>query len=135
MAYTVAASQPVPGSTLVQLDTGAYVLLAVHARVLPNTGSLHISGTATVTDASGAPILDANGQQTTSGFGNTLTPQQAPDSAMVQSWIKDVSLVMLGETPVNASIASSPDIGSASIRNAIAAAAHAGPVTDLASVL
>ncbi|MDE2473207.1 MAG: hypothetical protein KGL35_32000 [Bradyrhizobium sp.] len=135
MAYTVAPTQPVSGSTLVQLDSGAYVLLAVHARVLHGTGALHVSGTATAVDGAGAPVLDANGHEATSGFGQTLTPAQATDAAAVQAAIKDVSLVLLGEPPVSADLSSSPDIGSASIRNAIASAAHAGPVTNLGSIL
>lgn len=135
MAYTVAPTQPVSGSTLVHLDTGAYVLLALHSRVLPNIASLRIDGTAIVCDATGAPVLDANGRQTATGYGITLTPQDSQDASAVKSWMGDVARALLGEPLVNASIQTDQNVAQASVRNAIAAAAHAGPVTDLQSIL
>lgn len=149
MAYTVVSPQPaglqtaIPAptgpyivpATLVQLDTGQYVLLGLHGRQMQNLGSLRIDGSAMLCDATGAPVLDSNGHTTSTGYGCTLAPADATSASTVQSWRQNVLLALLGEPLTLAPIQDDQNVAGASIRNAIAAAAHAGPVTDLASVL
>lgn len=149
MAYTIVSPQPlnltttipapmgaytVPG-TLVQLDSGQYVLLGLHSRVMQNLASLRIDGSAVVVDGTGSVVLDDNGHPTATGYGVTLSPADSQNTTTVQSWMQNAALAMLGETLTITSIQGDQNVAQASIRNAIAAAAHAGPVTDLASVL
>ena len=136
MSYTVVSPQPsaltiqisLPErqasiqtpATLVQLDTGQYVLLGVHLRMLLNLGQLRIEGAAIVTDPTGTPSLDANGHETTTAYGVTLTPTQSQDSATVQSYTKDCANALLGEPLSNPGLTGDENVAQASIRNAIA---------------
>ncbi len=149
MTYTVVSPQPaglqatipaptgpytVPG-TLVELDTGEYVVLGLHGRQMQNLGCLRIDGSAIVTDATGVPVKDHNDHTTSTGYGCTLAPVDATNPATVKAWRQNVLLALLGEPLTIATIQDDPNVPGASIRNAIAAAAHAGPVTDLGAIL
>ena len=91
-----------------------------------------------IDQATGDTLADANGHAITSSASHTfdagtLAAQTLP------ACTKDMTLLVLGEAPLlfgAALPALDPSVVAAySIRNAIAAAAHAGPIHDLASLL
>lgn len=140
MSYTIVSPPTAalqPNELQVTLDTGQSVaLLAGSTRQAG--GGAQVSVHARQIDASGATVLDANGHAVTSAVSHSFDAITIASSTL-PACVKDCSLLALGEPtllfgvslpPLNPSV-----VASYSIRNAISAAAHAGPVTDLATIL
>lgn len=142
MTYTIVNPATAPnlaaGEMQVTLDTGQTVaVIASSTRI--SGGSVTVLVHARQIDpATGGTLADANGHEVTSSASHTfdaatITAQTLP------ACTKDMTLLALGEPPVLFGAALPPldpsVAASYSIRNTITAAAHAGPVTDLASVL
>ena len=140
MSYTIVSPPTAtlqPNELQVTLDTGQSVaLLAGSTRQAGGGAAVTIH--ARQIDASGGTVLDANGHEVTSAVSHSFDAETIA-SATLPACVKDCSLLALGEPtllfgvslpPLSASV-----IASYSIRNAIAAAAHAGPVTNLGSIL
>ncbi len=140
MSYTV--FNP-PTATLqtnelqVTLDTGQSVALLAQSTRQPGGGAA-VTVTARQIDATGATVNDANGHGITSAAAHSFDASTIA-SATLPACVKDCTLLALGEPTLlfGASLpALDPSVvASYSIRNAITAAAHAGPVTDLGSIL
>lgn len=140
MSYTIVSP---PTATLqtnelqIALDTGQSVALLAGSTRQAGGGAA-VTVHARQIDAAGSTELDANGHPITSAVSHSFDAETIA-SATLPACVKDCSLLALGEPtllfgvslpPLNSSV-----IASYSIRNAIAAAAHAGPVTDLGSIL
>ncbi len=141
MSYTIVnpGTSPLqPGELQITLDTGQTVaVIASSTRI--SGGSVTVLVHARQIDpTTGVTAADANGHTITSSASHTfdaatITAQTLP------ACTKDMSLLALGEPPLLFGSTLPPldpsVVASYSIRDAIAAAAHAGTVTDLASVL
>jgi hypothetical protein len=151
MTYTVTITQPTglqPDETSVTLDTGESV--AVCAQVDRNHGNtVAIISNARQIDATGATISDANGHQVTSSASHQFQPEIVAQYTL-PALTKEMLRLVMGELPalfvdpVTLPTSTSPPTLTAldagvldawSIRNAIASAAHAGPVTNVGSLL
>ncbi len=126
-----------PNELQITLDTGQSVAVLASATRQPGGGAT-VTVTAREINGSGATVNDANGHGITSAVSHSFDAATIA-SATLPACIKDCSLLALGEPTLLFGVslpALDPSvIASYSIRNAIASAAHAGPVTDLASVL
>ena len=140
MTYTVvnpptAALQP--HELQITLDTGQSVALLASSTRQPGGGAA-VTVAARQIDGTGATVNDANGHGITSAVAHSFDAATIA-SATLPACIKDCSLLALGEPTLLFGVslpALDPSVvASYSIRNAIAAAAHAGPVTDLGSIL
>lgn len=136
MAYTLNNPPTIPlqaHEVQVTLDTGQIVAVCARASRLGN-GSTAFEADARVLTPTGATEADANGHAIKSGCRFTLDAATT-NSVTPQAALKDATLLVLGETPLVLTSFGAGQHASWSIRSAIAAAAHAGPVTDLAAVL
>ncbi|MDE1988906.1 MAG: hypothetical protein KGI82_00420 [Betaproteobacteria bacterium] len=133
MAYTLINPSTIPlqpNEVQFTLDTGQSV--AVRARVSRlGNGSTAFDADARVLDAKGETALDGNGHPIQSSARFTLDAATA-NSVTPTAAKKDAVLLVLGETPLVLTSFSKGQTESWSLRSAISAAAHAGPVTDLA---
>ena len=122
-----------PGETQVTLDIGQAVAVAAKITRLGN-GSIAFEADARQLTPTGTTETDANGHAITSACRFTLDASiVATNSA--KACAKDAVLCALGEPPLTLTSLDAGARASWSIRNAIAAAAHAGPVTNLGSIL
>jgi len=140
MSYTIvspATIQVGKDEAQITLDTGQSVGLGVHVTRMPGGGSAVLAA-ARQLEPDGTTTLDANGHPITSACSHafdatTVAAQTLPACA------KDCALLALGEPPVLFGTVLPPlsaeVMASYSIRNAIASAAHAGSVSDLATLL
>ena len=141
MTYAIVnpATAPVqPGELQVTLDTGQSVAVSASGTRISGGSVTVLAHTRQIDPVSGATLLDANGHTITSSASHTFDAATIAAQTL-PACTKDLTLLVLGEPPLlfgAALPALDPSVvASYSIRNAIAAAAHAGPVTDLASVL
>ena len=151
MTYTVTTLQPPglqPDETAVTLDTGAVV--AVCAQVDRNHGNtVAVTAHARQIDATGATVVDANGHPIQSDASHQFQPEIVA-AYTLPVLTKEMLRLVLGEPPTlfveptMLPTATSPPtltpldpgvLSAWSIRNAIASAAHAGPVTDAGALL
>ena len=151
MTYTVQSPQPTglqPDETAVKLDTGASV--AVCARVERNHGNtVAITARARQIDATGATVADANGHPIHSDASHQFQPEIIA-AYTLPALTREMLRLVLGEppalfvkpatppTPASAPTLTPLDGGvlsAWSIRNAIASAAHAGPVANAGALL
>ncbi len=141
MSYTIVnpATAPVqPGELQVTLDTGQTVaVIASSTRI--SGGSVTVLVHARQMDpTTGVTAEDANGHAITSSASHTFDAATIAAQTL-PACTKDMSLLALGEPPLLFGSALPPldasVVASYSIRNAIAAAAHTGSVTDLATLL
>ena len=130
------------GEIQVTLDTGQSVAVATVTH-RASGASAYVRASARQIDANGNTILDANGHPVTAEAHHTFSVTDI-NAATLPACIKDITLLALGEPPllfgttVNGVVFNPLDAGvmaSYSIRNAIGAAAHAGPAIDLGSIL
>ena len=136
MAYTLISPSTIPlqpHEFQVLLDTGQTVALRGMVKRLGN-GSSSFEADARVVNTNGETVEDANGVPITAACRFTL------DAAVVASATpaaasKDAALLALGEAPLALTTFSAGQLASWSIRSAILAAAHAGHVTTLGSML
>ena len=141
MSYTIvnpAAAPILPGELQITLDTGQTVAVVASSTRISG-GSVTVQAQARQIDpTTGATIEDANGHAITSSASHTFDASTIAAQTL-PACTKDMTLLVIGEAPLLFSAtlpALDPSvIASYSVRNAIASAAHAGPVTDLASVL
>ena len=140
MSYTIVSPPTVPlqpNELQITLDTGQSVAVLASATRQPGGGAA-VTVTARQIDAGGTTVNDANGHGITSAVSHSFDVATIA-TATLTACIKDCSLLALGEPTLlfGASLpALDPSVvASYSIRNAITAAAHAGPVSDLGSIL
>lgn len=139
MSYAVISPQPAglqPGETAVTLDTGDHVAVSAVCGVQDGSGNVSVTAAARVINADATGKLDANGKAITSGFSHSTNPTEEASVGGIAGVQKCVLLAVLGEStaplwqdPIHATV-----LQNASIRTAIASAAHAGPV-NTASLL
>lgn len=136
MAYTLNNPPTIPlqaHEVQVTLDTGQIVAVCARASRLGN-GSTAFEADARVLTPTGATEADANGHAIKSGCRFTLDAATT-NSVTPQAALKDATLLVLGETPLVLTSFGAGQHASWSIRSAISAAAHAGPVTHLENLL
>jgi hypothetical protein len=142
MSYTLVNPPTVPvaaAEAQVTLDTGQTVLIAAsNCRVVGNC--LCVRADARCVDAQGVTLNDGNGHAIVSTAHGNFAPEIV-DAIGVPALTKDITLLAIGE-PVTATLNGVPVVtqdpsvlASYSIRAAIAAGAHSGPVTDLGALL
>ena len=142
MTYTIVNPATAPnlaaGEMQVTLDTGQTVaVIASSTRI--SGGSVTVLAHARQIDPTTAvTAVDANGHAITSSASHTFDAATIAAQTL-PACTKDMALLALGEAPLLFGAALAPldpsVVAAYSIRNAIAAAAHAAPVMDLASVL
>lgn len=141
MSYTKPSQAPFtqlqPNETVVTLDSGDNVAVRCESSVEPNSGNPAVAAGARVVDATGADKLDGNGQPIHSSFSHCSNPTELAQVGGAAALQKLALLAVLGEStaplwqdPIHASV-----LANASIRTNLAAAAHAGPVTDPGALL
>lgn len=138
MSYTVMNPQPAlqPNETAVTLDTGDHVAVSAASGVQDGSGNVVITASARVINPDGTDKLDANGKAVTSGFSHGTNPTEESSVGGIAGVQKCVLLAVLGEstTPLWQDPIHATALQNASIRTAVASAAHAGPV-NTASLL
>ena len=141
MSYTIVnpATAPVQrGELQVTLDTGQSVAVSASGTRISGGSVTVLAHARQIDPATGDTLADANGHAITSSAPHTFDAATIAAQTL-PACTKDMTLLVLGEAPLlfgAALPALDPSvIASYSIRNAIAAATHAGPVADLASVL
>ena len=140
MSYTIVNPPTAtlqPNELQITLDTGQSIALLASSTRQPGGGAT-VTVTAREINGAGTTVNDANGHGITSAVLHTFDAATIA-SATLPACVKDCSLLALGEPTLLFGVslpALDPSvIASYSIRNAIAAAAHAGPVTDLGNIL
>lgn len=133
MNYSVMSPQPSglqPNETAVTLDTGDNVAVLAVCGVQDGSGNVAITAAARVINADGTDKLDANGQPVKSGFSHGTNPTEVAAAGNIQAVQKCVLMAILGEStsPLWQDAIHATTLEGASIRTAIASAAHAGPV-------
>lgn len=126
-----------PNEFVVTLDTGENVAVCSQITVQQNTGNPAIAVDARVIDATGADAVDAAGQTIRTGFSHVTEQGEIATAGSVQAVQKLCVLAVLGEStaPLWQDAIHATMLQTASIRTNIASAAHAGPATDLGSLL
>lgn len=126
-----------PNEFVVTLDTGENVAVFSQITVQQNTGSPAVSVEARVVDATGSDTVDAAGQTIHTGFSHVTEQNEIASVGSVQAVQKLCILAVLGEStaPLWQDAIHATMLQTASIRTNIASAAHAGPATDLGSLL
>ena len=133
MSYTLASPQPpnlAANETAVTLDSGQIIAVRATCEVQPNSGNPVIIASARQIDAHGNAVKDPTGQPITSSFSHAGTQADITLCGSIQALQKCVLMAMLGEptAPMWTDPSCSIMLANASIRTAIASAAHAGPV-------
>lgn len=133
MAYT--KTSPVPpglneGETAVTLDDGSIIAVQAKSTVQETSGCPVIAATARAIKADGTPETLPDGSPIASAFQHTSCQDEITMAGGVDQVQKCCLLAVLGEPtaplwqdPIHATA-----LANASIRTAIASAAHAGPV-------
>ncbi|MGH8160291.1 MAG: hypothetical protein ACREPQ_19435 [Rhodanobacter sp.] len=143
MAYTKPVQTPFaanlqPHEFVVQLDTGDYVAVDAEMSVEPNTGNPAVMVSARAVDATGMTRNDSGTppMPIASAFSHTSNQTELAALGGVNALQLQACLAVLGETTTiwNDSVHASV-MENASIRTNLASAAHAGPVTDLSTLL
>ena len=136
---TTFAANLQPNEFVVTLDTGETVAVCAMAhRIAGNR--ITVDAAARQVGPDGSTIVDANGHAVTSSLSHAFTGEDVT-AYTAPTLIKDCMLLVLGEpTLVFGATLGLPPLDptavlSYSIRHAIANAAHAGPVTNAASLL
>lgn len=133
MSYTVTSPQPAglqPDETAVTLDSGQIIAVQATCSVAANSGNPVIAATAREIDATGAPVNDPNGQPIQSAFKHASNPSEITLCGNIAALQKCVLMAVLGEStaPLWTDPTAATMLANASIRTALASAAHAGPV-------
>jgi hypothetical protein len=133
MSYT--KTSPIPpglnaGETAVTLDDGTIVAVQAKCTVHETSGCPVIAATARAIKADGSPETLPDGSPIAAAFQHTSCADEITTAGGIDQVQKCCLLAVLGEPtaplwqdPVHATM-----LGNASIRTAIASAAHAGPV-------
>lgn len=142
MSYTKPSQTPFAANLavdefVVTLDTGENIAVRCGAVVQNNTGYVMLTAQARVVDASGTTQNDANGHPITSETGCNASPSDIALAGSMGAMQKLAIMAVLGEStaPLWTDTVHTTMLTNASIRNTIASAAHAGPVSDLAALL
>jgi hypothetical protein len=142
MAYTKPDQIPFAGNLapdefVVTLDSGQSVAVRAEGSVEPTSGNPVCAAWARVVNGDGTNAVDAAGQPMETAFCHTSNPTELAELGGAAVLQKIMLMAVLGEStapfwqdPIHASV-----LQNASIRTNIASAAHAGPVTDLSSLL
>lgn len=128
-------TDPVPadlnaGETAVTLDDGTIVAVQAKSSVQETSGCPVIAATARAIKADGSPETLPDGSPIASAFQHTSCAQEITDAGGIDVVQKCVLMAVLGEptTPLWKDPSASTMLSNASIRTALASAAHAGPV-------
>lgn len=133
MSYTKVTPQPSglkPNEVAVQLDTGDLIVVGCDTTIAPNSGNPCITTQARAINSDGTDKLDVNGQPIRSAFTHSSDQTEITNAGGIGAVQKCCLLAALGEPtaplwqdPIHATM-----LGNASIRTALASAAHAGSV-------
>lgn len=141
MPYTIvnpATALVQPGELQITLDTGQSVAVSASGTRISGGSVTVLVHARQIDPTTGGTLDDANGHTITSSASHTFDAATIAAQTL-PACTKDMTLLVLGEQPVLFGAAlpalDSSVVASYSIRNAIAAAAHAGPVTNLGSLL
>lgn len=123
--------------TVVKLDTGELIAVAVEGFVEPHSGNPVVAATARVVNEGGNAVLDANGQPIRSAFRHTSNPHEVEAVGGIDALRRILLMAVLGENtaPLWVDPIHSTVLEHASIRTNLASAAHAGPVKNVATLL
>ena len=133
MAYT--KTSPVPpglnsGETAVTLDNGSIIAVQAKSTVQETSGCPVIAATARAIRADGTPETLPDGSPIASTFQHTSNPNEITGAGGIDQVQKCCLLAVLGEptAPLWQDPIHNTALANASIRTALASAAHAGPV-------
>ena len=142
MAYTKPDQTPFAANLndneiVVTLDSGQNIAVRCECSVEPNSGNPVCKAFARVVDATGANALDSMGEPMLASFGHTSSAAELDELGGMPALQKIAIMAVLGEStaPLFQDPIHATELLNWSIRTNIAAAAHAGPVTDLGSLL
>lgn len=133
MSYTKTDPQPFglnPGETAVTLDDETIVAVQAKSSVQEGSGCPVIAATARAIKADGTPETLPDGSPIASAFQHTSCMQEITGAGGIDVVQKCVLMAVLGEptAPLWQDSSAATMLSNASIRTALAAAAHAGPV-------
>jgi hypothetical protein len=120
---------------VVQLDTLQYVAVSAIASVEGNTGNTAIVARARVVLADGKPFVDAVGERAETAYPRSADTANLALIGGIEQFKKLMLLTVLGENPAWPHTLDQTVQDHVSIRTNIASAAHAGPVTNAATLL
>jgi len=142
MAYTKPDQTPFAANLtdhefVVTLDTGDNIAVRCDATVQANSGNPVVQVFARVVDGTGADRIDSVGQSINSGFSHTSNTGEIATLGGVAVLQKLCVMAVLGEptSPMWGDPLHATMLQNASIRTNLASAAHAGPVTNLATII
>lgn len=140
MSYTKPDQTPFtklePNEFVVTLDSGQDVAVSVSVAVVDTSGNPALSSTARVVQADGSDQLDSTGNPIRSAFSHTSNPTEMSQLGGMPQLQTQMLLAVLGEpTTLWGDTIHATTMENASIRTNIATAAHAGPVTNVGSLL
>lgn len=133
MSYTKTDPQPSglnPGESAVTLDSGTIVAVQAKSSVQKTSGCPVIAATARAIKADGSPETLPDGSPIASAFQHTSCQEEITTVGSMAAVQKCVLMAVLGEptAPLWTDPSAATMLSNASIRTAIASAAHAGPV-------
>jgi len=120
---------------VVQLDQGEFVVLKAMGSVEPNSGNTVIEATARVVTPDGSPYLDANGKEIKTVYTFSCDMDGINNIGGMSEFQRKMLLTVLGEDAGWPNVPHQDVLDHASIRTNLAAADHAGPVSDILSLL
>jgi hypothetical protein len=143
MSYTKPVQTPfapnlVESEFVVLLDSGDFVAISAAMSVEPNSGNAVCQVSARAVDAAGLTRMDAATppQPISSGWSHMSNPDEIAATGSIGEIQKQCMLAVLGEpTTLWGDPIHSTTLVSVSIRTNLGSAAHAGPVTDLSTLL
>jgi len=121
---------------VVRLDSGELVAVLAVGSVEPNTGNAVITARARMVNADGSTFVDAAGQVVESYYTRSADTANVDEIGGMAAFQRFMLLTVLGEDPEWPNHPLDKTVRDhSSIRTNIAAAAHAGPVANLADLL
>lgn len=143
MSYTKPNQAPfaanlVDHEFVVLLDSGDYVAASALMSVEPTTGFANVLASARAVDATGMTRFDTGSPpvQIATKFSHTTIPAEIESLGSMNAVQTQCMLAVLGEpTTIWGDAIHTSVMENASIRTNLASAAHAGPVTDLSTLL
>jgi len=120
---------------VVQLDQGEFVAVSATASVEPNSGNTVMEARAIVVNADGTIYLDANGKEIKTVYTFSCDMDGINTIGGMAEFQRKMLLTVLGEDAGWPNTPHQDVLDHASIRTNLAAADHAGPVSDILSLL
>jgi hypothetical protein len=120
---------------VVQIDQGEFIAVSANSWVEPNSGNTVMEATARVVNSDGSIYTDANNETIQTHYNFSCDMDGINLIGGMVEFQRKMLLTVLGEDANWPNVPHQDVLAHASIRTNLAAADHAGPVSDILSIL